>query len=325
MPKIIAICNQKGGVGKTTTAINLSTFLALQEKKILLLDLDPQGNTTSGLGVDKTTLQKTSYDVVMGFVTIDQAIITTEIQDLSLLPTNTDLIGAEVELVSEIGREFKLKAALEKTPGDFDYTFIDCPPSLGLLTLNALCAANAVLIPLQCEYYALEGLGQLMTTIQMVQKSINRDLQIEGIVMTMADFRTNLTQEVIKEVKEFLPGNVYETIIPRSIKLSEAPSFGKPIWFHDKHSQGAIKYKELAIEFLKRNKQMPVSQETSQENGKVSRETKEYSLPGKKDEKPEPSVIKESTQGNEVIEDNVSRETNSVFKIPPEGIIKSHN
>ena len=315
MSKIIAICNQKGGVGKTTTAINLSTFLAIEKKKVLLVDLDPQGNTTSGLGIDKTILQKTIYDVLINSYEISELVISTNIENLFLLPSNTDLIGAEVELVSEIGREFKLKTSLDKIAQNFEYIFIDSPPSLGLLTLNALCASNSVLIPLQCEYYALEGLGQLLTTIKMVQKSINKGLQIEGIVMTMADFRTNLTQEVIKEVREFLPGKVYEAVIPRSVKLSEAPSFGKPIWFHDKHSTGATKYKELASEFL--HKSEPKMTEFRLSTGTASTTVQESETPYGLEQK-EKSVSQETPQVGE----NASRETyNPIFKVPPEGII----
>ncbi|MBI1976088.1 MAG: ParA family protein [Candidatus Omnitrophica bacterium] len=328
MAKIIVVCNQKGGVGKTTTAINLSTFLALEKKKILLVDLDPQGNTTSGLGIDKTNLQKTSYDLLIGKAEAVEVITLTAVENLSLVPSNTDLIGAEVELVSEIGREFKLKDALDRLSGQYDYIFIDSPPSLGLLTLNALCASSSLIIPLQCEYYALEGLGQLMTTIQMVQKSINRSLQIEGIVMTMADFRTNLTQEVIKEVKEFLPGKVYESVIPRSVKLSEAPSFGKPIWFHDKHSQGSIKYKELAIEFLKKNE--PCDTKSAREQ--LTEKTQAQKVLGNETIVPhETSSLEQSaeTSINQEIkapsQNIVSRETDSVFRIPPEGVINSHN
>ncbi len=310
MDKTIAICNQKGGVGKTTTAINLCTFLALEGKRVLLIDLDPQGNATSGLGIDKTALQKTSYHILIYTDEINDVVTATSVTNLFLLPSNTELIGAEIELVSEIGREFKLRSALEKIPADsYDYIFIDSPPSLGLLTLNALGAADSVLIPLQCEYYALEGLGQLLTTIQMIQKSINKNLQIEGIVMTMADFRTNLTQEVIKEVREYLPGKVYETVVPRSVKLSEAPSFGKPIWFHDKHSQGAIKYRELAKEFL--SSQIHRAQKSKPPLANTVEITNHDSDSGANQKQAQPESKKE-----------VPQETQPIFKIPPEGIIE---
>ena len=310
MLRIIAICNQKGGVGKTTTAINLSAFLALSKKQVLLIDLDPQGNTTSGMGIDKTAVAKTSYHILLTPEEINSSILSTWVENLFLLPSNTDLIGAEVELVNEIDREFKLKNALEKLSSDFDFILIDTPPSLGLLTLNALCSANSVLIPMQCEYYALEGLGELMTTIQMVQKSINKSLQIEGLILTMADFRTNLTQEVIKEVREFLPDKVYETIIPRSVKLSEAPSFGKPIWFHDKHSTGAIKYKELSAEFLRRQE---ILQDQKKQPFSVEQESVSLPVLTLESQKPEPESKGENLP--------VSQETNQIFIIPPEGVI----
>ena len=250
MVKVIAICNQKGGTGKTTTAINLAVFLAVEGKKTLLIDADPQGNSTSGLGIDKNTLEKSLYDVLLNQAAIDDVVVKTEIENLKIIPSNIDLIGAEVELVDASQREQKLRVALEKTKDNFDYILIDCPPSLGILTLNSLVAASSVLIPVQCEYYALEGLGQLTKTINLIRDNLNPSLKIEGVLLTMADFRTNLTSEVINETRNFFQDRVFETIIPRSIRLSEAPGFGKSIFQYDKNSIGAQKYNALAKEVL---------------------------------------------------------------------------
>jgi len=253
MSKIIGITNQKGGVGKTTTAVNLSAYLAQAGKKVLLIDIDPQGNATSGIGTDKTAIEKNTYHLIAGQEAIDKVIISTCIDNLSIIPSSLELTGAEVELVGTIGREYKLKKLLEPIKGDFDFIFIDCPPSLGLLTINALTAADSVLIPIQCEYYALEGLSLLMNTVNLVRENLNPALAIEGVLLTMADYRTNLTKEVIGEVKNFFKDKVYDTIIPRSIKLSEAPGFGKPILLYDKDSQGAKTYEALGIEVLGRS------------------------------------------------------------------------
>ncbi len=250
MAKIIAICNQKGGTGKTTTSINLSVYLAVEGKKVLLVDSDPQGNSTSGLGKDKNSLERSLYHVLLNDVGIREIILKTDIENLSLVPSNIDLIGAEVELIEEPDREKRLRLALEKVSEDFDYIIIDCPPSLGIITLNALVAATSVLIPVQCEYYALEGLGQLTKTINLIKDNLNPALKIEGVLLTMADFRTNLTSEVITETRNFFADRVFETIIPRSIRLSEAPGFGKSIFQYDKNSIGAQKYNSLAKEML---------------------------------------------------------------------------
>jgi chromosome partitioning protein len=250
MAKIIAICNQKGGTGKTTTSINLSVYLAVEGKRVLLVDGDPQGNSTSGLGVDKNTLEKSLYHVLLNHGTIQEVLIKTGIENLSLVPSNIDLIGAEVELVEEIDREKRLRIALEKVQDDFDFIIIDCPPSLGILTLNSLVSATSVLIPVQCEYYALEGLGQLTKTINLIRDNLNPVLKIEGVLLTMADFRTNLTSEVINETRNFFADRVFDTIIPRSIRLSEAPGFGKSIFQYDRNSIGAQKYNALAKEML---------------------------------------------------------------------------
>ena len=228
MSKVIAVVNQKGGVGKTTTAVNVSAILAKKGKKVLLIDADPQGNATSGVGLDKNT-EKSIYDVIINDVEIDEAIEKTQIKNLYVCPSNINLAGAEVELVSMLSREQRLKEKLEKIENDFHYVIIDCPPSLGLLTINAFTAANSLLIPIQCEYYALEGVGQLMNTVNLIKKQLNKDLYIEGVVLTMSDVRTNLSNQVIKEVKTYFKDNVYKTIIPRNVKLSEAPSFGMPI------------------------------------------------------------------------------------------------
>lgn len=250
MGKIIAICNQKGGTGKTTSATNIAAYLALAGKKILLIDLDPQANATSGLGINKHNIKKSTYHVLLEELGIAETFQETAINNLLVAPSNLDLTGAEVELVGALGREYRLKRALAKEKEAFDYLFIDAPPSLGLLTINALCAADAIIIPVQCEYYALEGLTQLTNTIRLVQDNLNPSLAIEGVLLTMADFRTNLTKEVIQEVRNYFKDKVYRTIIPRSIRLSEAPSFGKPIALYDKDSLGAQKYAELAQEML---------------------------------------------------------------------------
>ena len=250
MAKVIALCNQKGGVGKTTTAINLAASLAISGKKILLIDIDPQGNATSGLGIDKHSIQKSTYDVLIEDADPKTVLISTQVENLSLFPSNLSLTGAEVELVGVLGREHKLKKALAGIVNEFDFILIDCPPSLGLLTINALSAANSVIIPIQCEYYALEGLSQLVNTIDLVKENINPALAIEGVLLTMADYRTNLTNEVIKEVKKFFNTKVYDTVIPRNIRLAEAPGYGKPISMYDKNSIAAKKYEDFANELL---------------------------------------------------------------------------
>ena len=250
MSKIVAICNQKGGVGKTTTAINLAACLALSGKKILLIDIDPQGNATSGLGIDKHSVKSSIYDILIDEIAPQALIITTSIANLYIIPSNLNLTGAEVELVGIMGREYRLKKALSSLVEEYDCILIDCPPSLGLLTINALSAAYSVLIPIQCEYYALEGLSQLTSTINLVKENLNTSLFIEGVLLTMADYRTNLTNEVINEARNFFKDKVYNTVIPRNIRLTEAPGFGKPIILYDRSSIGAQKYQEFADEFL---------------------------------------------------------------------------
>jgi len=250
MGKVIAVCNQKGGTGKTTSAINVSSYLAIFGKKVLLVDLDPQANATSGLGIDRYGVKKSTYHILLEESEIKDISVPTPITNLSLAPSNMDLTGAEVELVGAMGREYRLKKALNSVRNEFDFIIIDAPPSLGLLTINALCSADSVLIPVQCEYYALEGLSQLMNTITLVRNNINPALRVEGVVLTMADFRTNLSREVIREVKNNFKEKVYDTVIPRSIKLSEAPSYGKPIALYDANNLGATKYEELAREIL---------------------------------------------------------------------------
>jgi chromosome partitioning protein len=250
MGKIIAICNQKGGTGKTTSAINIAAYLALAGKKILLIDLDPQANATSGVGINKHNIEKSTYHVLLEELDIKETIQTTAINNLFLAPSNLDLTGAEVELVGALGREYRLKRALQKEKENFDFLIVDSPPSLGLLTINALCAAESIIIPVQCEYYALEGLTQLTNTIKLVQDNLNPGLTIEGVLLTMADFRTNLTKEVVQEVRNYFLDKVYKVVIPRSIRLTEAPSYGKPIALYDKESLGAQKYEELSREML---------------------------------------------------------------------------
>ena len=250
MGKIITICNQKGGTGKTTSAINLATFLAMAGKKVMLIDLDPQANSTSGIGINKHDIKKSTYHVLLEELEIREILQPTAVNNLCLAPSNLDLTGAEVELVGALGREYRLKRALQKEKENFDFMLIDSPPSLGLLTINGLCAADSVLIPVQCEFYALEGLTQLTHTIKLVKDNLNPNLAIEGVLLTMADFRTNLTKEVIQEARNYFKEKVYETVIPRNIRLSEAPSFGKPVALYDKDSLGAQKYEELSKEIL---------------------------------------------------------------------------
>ncbi|EKZ4586918.1 ParA family protein [Listeria monocytogenes] len=250
MSKVIALANQKGGVGKTTSSVNLSSSLAFLGKKVLLVDIDPQGNASSGVGVNKGEIEHCIYDVLVDDVAIQGVLQKTDLDNLNVIPATIQLAGAEVELVPAISREIRLKKAIDSIRDDYDYVIIDCPPSLGLLTLNALTAADSVLIPVQCEYYALEGLSQLLNTIRIVQKHLNEDLQIEGVLLTMLDARTNLGIQVIEEVKKYFQNKVFNTIIPRNVRLSEAPSHGKPILLYDAKSKGAEVYLELAKEVV---------------------------------------------------------------------------
>ncbi len=248
--RIIAVTNQKGGVGKTTTSVNLGACLAYIGQKVLLVDIDPQGNATSGVGVEKGDVHQCIYDVLVDDVDVKETIKQSKVENLSIVPATISLAGAEIELVPTISREVRLKKALEKVKGDFDYIIIDCPPSLGLLTINALTASDAVVIPVQCEYYALEGLSQLLSTVRLVQKHLNHDLMIDGVLLTMLDARTNLGIQVIEEVKKYFQDKVYRTIIPRNVRLSEAPSHGEPIIIYDAKSRGAEVYLELAKEVV---------------------------------------------------------------------------
>ena len=254
MGKIVALANQKGGVGKTTTTINLASCLGLLGKKVLLCDLDPQGNSTSGLGIKKKTIERSVYEVIVDGVAAKDAIISTRYKGVGVLPAHMSLAGAEVELVSLPEREFRLKKALDTVRDDYDYILIDCPPSLGLLPINALTACDTVLVPLQCEYYALEGLSQLTGTIRQIKRLYNPSVELEGVLLTMYDARTNLAIQVVDEVKKYLPQKVYKTIIVRNVRLSEAPSFGQPIMEYDKASKGAQCYMDFAQEFLKNNR-----------------------------------------------------------------------
>ncbi len=252
MGKTIAVCNQKGGTGKTTTSVNLSSALAALGQRVLLVDMDPQGNATSGVGVNKNDIKSSVYDVLVHKAQFTEVIIQTEFSNLEIVPCNINLTGAEIELVGALSRETRLKKAIDAVKSSYDFIFIDSPPSLGLLTLNALVAADSILVPIQCEFYALEGVSQLLNTIELVKEGLNQDLQIEGVLMTMADFRTNLTNEVIKEIRNYFKEKVYKAVIPRNIRLSEAPSFGKPINYYDPASVGAVRYAELAQEVLGR-------------------------------------------------------------------------
>ncbi len=252
MGKIISVANQKGGVGKTTTTVNLSTILAKKGKKVLLIDTDPQGNATSGLGIDKEA-DLSTYDLLITDVAAEDIIQETAIKNLYITPSNMNLAGAEVQLVSMMSREQRMKEKLDAIKNQFDYILIDCPPSLGLITLNAFTASDSVLIPVQCEYYALEGLGQLLNTVELVRKHLNKNLYVEGALLTMYDIRTNLANQVVREVKKFFQNKVYKTVIPRNVRVSEAPSYGMPITIYDPKSKGARSYEKFTKEFLKWN------------------------------------------------------------------------
>ena len=252
MTVVIAIVNQKGGVGKTTTTVNLSASLALNGRRVLTIDLDPQGNCSSAFGVEKDDLEAHAYHLLLGQASLDELRVDTEIEGLQLIPTNTHLAGAEVELVTELGREGRLAEGIEEHLDEYDYILIDCPPSLGLITLNALTAADRIIVPLQCEYFALEGVTQLLKTLELVKARINPNLSLEGVLLTMFDRRNKLTFTVQEEVNSFFGALVYETLIPRNVRLSESPSFGKPIALYDPRAQGAKAYQALALEVIQR-------------------------------------------------------------------------
>ena len=254
MGKIISIVNQKGGVGKTTTAVNLSAGVGMAGKKVLLVDADPQGNSTSGFGINKKNSTSTAYELLIGKASLDSTIVKTEFKNVDVVPSSMNLAAAEVDLIEIEHRESQLKLALAAAREKYDYIFIDCPPSLGLITIDALVASDTVLVPIQCEYYALEGLSQLMASIRQVKRLYNSILEIEGIVLTMFDGRLNLTQQVVGEIKKYFADKLYKTCIPRAVRLSEAPSYGMPIQYYDKRSKGADAYSSLAKEFLKKNR-----------------------------------------------------------------------
>ena len=253
MGKTVAIVNQKGGVGKTTTAVNLSAAVGSLGRRVLLVDIDPQGNSTSGFGINKRQLQKSAYDSLISGTPVSETIVKTRYDNVFILPSSMSLAGAELELVEAERREAKLKTILAPSKDDFDYIFLDCPPALGLITLNALCAADTFLVPIQCEFYALEGLSQLMSTVRQVKRLYNSMLELEGVLLTMYAGRLNLTQQVVTEVKRFFPKKVYATTIPRNVRLSEAPSFGQPVMYYDRLSKGTSAYMELAYEFIDKN------------------------------------------------------------------------
>ena len=255
MGRVIAVANQKGGVGKSTTAINLSACLAEKGKKVLAIDIDPQGNTTSGLGVDKNNVENTLYELLLGEAEAKDTIVKDVVENVDLIPSNVNLSGAEIELIGVEEKEYIMKKIIDKVRRKYDYIIMDCPPSLNMLTINALTAANSVLVPIQCEYYALEGLSQLIHTIELVQDRLNPDLNIEGVVFTMYDARTNLSLQVVENVKGYLHQNIYKTIIPRNVRLAEAPSYGMPITKYDKRSTGAESYRLLAEEVIHRGEE----------------------------------------------------------------------
>lgn len=254
MGKIISIVNQKGGVGKTTSAVNLVAAMGDRGKKILLVDADPQGNSTSGYGINKREITASSYDLFIGKASAESTIIKTEFKNVDIIPCNIQLAGAEVEMIEIENRESLLKKALASVREKYDFIFIDCPPSLGLITLNSLCASDTFLVPVQCEYYAMEGLSQLMATVRQVKRMYNQTLELEGVMLTMYDGRLNLTQQVVGEIKKFFANKLFKTVIPRSVRLSEAPSYGLPILYYDKRSKGAIAYNDLAKEIIKNNR-----------------------------------------------------------------------
>ena len=256
MGRIIAVANQKGGVGKTTTAINLAACLSVKGKKVLLIDMDPQGNTTSGVGVDKNELEYTIYDLMIGESSIGDCIIKNVFRDMDLIPTSVDLAAAEIELIGVERKEFILKDEIDFIKDKYDFIIIDCPPALSMLTINAMTTANSVIVPIQCEYYALEGLSQVLKTVGLVQKKLNPDLEVEGVVFTMYDSRTNLSLEVVENVKAHLNENIYKTIIPRNVRLAEAPSYGMPINMYDSRSTGAENYRLLAAEVISRGEEL---------------------------------------------------------------------
>lgn len=256
MGKIIAIVNQKGGVGKTTTAVNLAASVGLAGKRVLLVDADPQGNSTSGFGINKKQTKITSYELLIGTGKFENAVVKTEFKNVDIVPSSMDLAAAEVDLIEIEHREAQLKMALAAAREKYDYIFIDCPPSLGLITINALNASDTVLVPIQCEYFALEGLSQLMASVRQVKRLYNPTLEIEGIVLTMYDGRLNLTGQVVAEIKKYFANKLYKTVIPRAVRLSEAPSYGMPIQYYDKRSKGSEAYTDLAKEFLKKNRRM---------------------------------------------------------------------
>ncbi|MBR2589619.1 MAG: ParA family protein [Clostridia bacterium] len=254
MSKIVAIVNQKGGVGKTTTAVNLAAAVGAKGKKVLLADIDAQGNATSGFGINKKDIALSTYDLLINKVKAEDILVKTAYENVWVLPANMNLAGAEVELVDIPKRESRLKMAIAPMDEKFDYIFLDCPPSLGIITLNGLVAADTILVPIQCEYYALEGLSQLMTTVRAVKRKYNEHLELEGVLLTMYDGRLNLTGQVVEEVKKYFPKKVYTTAIPRNVRLSEAPSYGQPVRYYDKTSKGALMYDQLASEFLRNNR-----------------------------------------------------------------------
>lgn len=254
MGKIIAVANQKGGVGKTTTAVNLTAALGAKGFRILLVDVDPQGNSTSGLGVNKRTLKSSTYELLVSAVPVEDVLIHTPFENVDILPSNIALAGAEIELVELENRALRMKSALLKLKQDYDFILIDCPPSLGIITLNAFTASDTLLIPIQCEYYALEGLSQLMSTLRQVKRLYNPNIDIEGVLLTMYDSRLNLTLQVVEELKKYFPQKIYRTVIPRNVRLSEAPSFGQPVMYYDRASKGCLAYADLAEEFLQKNR-----------------------------------------------------------------------